>query len=106
MLLRESSGVCPKMDFRSTFGSKPSLQGSKVFENNLFSVELEKVETGSIGGPRILKINGCLERCKERPNVVILMEMLAEDIDYYSRHSLYCKFLDLKISLQFLETWA
>lgn len=34
------------------------------------------------------------------------MEMLAEDIDYYARHSLYCKFLGLKISLQFLDMWA
>lgn len=106
MLQGDSSGVCPKMDFRSAVGSKPSLQGSKVFDNNLFSVEPEKAMSRSAGGLRIPKINGCLERCAERPNVVIPMEMLAEDIDYFSRHSLYCKFLGLKISLQFLDSWA
>jgi len=32
--------------------------------------------------------------------------MLAEDIEYYSNHSLYCKFLGMRSSLQFLESWA
>jgi hypothetical protein len=58
------------------------------------------------GGSRITKINGCLERCKERPKLVIPFEMIAEDVEYYSKHSLYCKFLGLRVSLQFLENWA
>ena len=32
--------------------------------------------------------------------------MIAKDIEYYSKHSLYCKFLGPGVSLQFLETWA
>ncbi|XP_059066214.1 uncharacterized protein LOC131857556 [Cryptomeria japonica] len=32
--------------------------------------------------------------------------MIAEDVEYYSKHSLYCKFLGLRVSLQFLENWA
>lgn len=34
------------------------------------------------------------------------MEMLADDIEYYSRHSFYCKFMGLRVLLQFLESWA
>ena len=58
------------------------------------------------GGSRIKKINGFLERCKERPKLVIPFEMIAEDVEYYSKHPLYCNFLGLRVSLQFLENWA
>ena len=58
------------------------------------------------GGSRITKINGFLERCKERPKLVIPFEMIAKDVEYYSKHLLYCKFLGLRVSLQFLENWA
>ena len=37
---------------------------------------------------------------------MIPFELIAEDVEYYSRHSLYCKFLGLRVSLQFLENWA
>ena len=61
---------------------------------------------GALNASRITKTNGCLERCKERPKLVIPVEMIAEDVEYYSQHSLYCKFLGMKVSLQFLEVWA
>lgn len=32
--------------------------------------------------------------------------MIAVDVEYYSHHSLYCKFLGIRVSLQFLEVWA
>lgn len=32
--------------------------------------------------------------------------MINEHVEYYSRHSLYCKFLGLKVSLEFLGNWA
>ena len=34
------------------------------------------------GGSRITKINGFLERCKERPKLVIPFEMIVEDVEY------------------------
>ena len=37
---------------------------------------------------------------------MISFELIAEDVEYYSRHSLYCKFLGLRVSLQFLENLA
>lgn len=64
------------------------------------------MESNFSGGSHISKINGCLESYKERPKLVIPIEMIAEDIEYYSKHSLYCKFLGMRVSLQFLETWA
>ena len=33
------------------------------------------------GGSRITKINGFLERCKERPKLVIPFEMIAKDVE-------------------------
>lgn len=55
---------------------------------------------------RISKINGCLERCKDRPKLVIPPKMIVDDVEYFSKHSLYCKFLGMRVSLQFLENWA
>ena len=37
---------------------------------------------------------------------MILFELIAEDVEYYSRHSLYYKFLGLRVSFQFLENWT
>ncbi|XP_059076672.1 uncharacterized protein LOC131875950 [Cryptomeria japonica] len=102
----DSSRGGPGMDFRLAFGSKPSTLGTKVFDNNLFASDQEMNSSGLSGGPRVTKINGCLERCKERLKLVIPMELLADDIEYYSKHSFYCKFMGLRISLQFLESWA
>ena len=61
---------------------------------------------GPYNGSRIMKTNGCLERCKEREKLVVLVEMIMEDVEYYSHHSLYCKFLGMRVSLQFLEVWT
>lgn len=36
----------------------------------------------------------------------IPLEMIAEDVEYFSKHSLYYKFLGMRVSLQFLENWA
>ena len=32
--------------------------------------------------------------------------MIADDVNYYLQHSLYCKFLGMRVSSQFLEVWA
>lgn len=93
----------PAMDFRATVGSKSPSQSMKTFNNNLFSLDSG---SGSAGGSWIAKINGCLERCSERPRLVIPPEMIAKDVEYFSKHSLYCKFLGMRVSLQFLENWA
>ena len=79
---------------------------ARVFENALFSQHMDTSVSSLPGGSRITKINGCLERCKERPKLVIPFEMIAEDVEYYSNHLLYCKFLGMRVSLQFLEHWA
>lgn len=47
-------------------------------------------------GARILNINGCLERCKEWPKLVIPPKMIVEDVEYFSKHSLYYNFFGLK----------
>lgn len=96
------------LDFHAAVGSKPPPQGMKTFNNNLYSSD---VGSSSAGSSRILKINGCLERCSERPKLIIPPEMIAEDVEYFSKHSLYCKFLGMRVSLQLLEncaqrTWA
>ena len=78
-------------------------QGARVFDNVLYSQSSGATESNPSGGSRITKINGCLERCKERPKLLIPYEMIAEDVEYYTKHSLYCKFLGLRVSLQFLE---
>lgn len=76
----EDSQVPPAMDFHVAVGSSES--GSRT-----------------TGGSRIMKINGCLERCSERLKLVIPPELIAEDIEYFSKHSLYCKFLGMRVSL-------
>lgn len=107
MPIRESSGASPKMDFRSAaVGANSPSHALKVFNNNLFSPDLGLVGSGLSGGTWITKINGCLECCEERPKLVIPLEMIAEDIDYYSKHALLCKFMGMQVYLQFLESWA
>ena len=71
-----------------------------------FSQNTGVMDSSSPGGSWITKINGYLERCKERPKLVIPFEMIAEDVECCSKHLLYCKFLGLRVSLQFLENWA
>ena len=102
----EMAGKSSQMDFRVVVGSKVSNQGMKTFDNNLFVLKSGSANFGASNASRITKTNGCLERCKERPKLVIPVEMIAEDVEYYSQHSLYCKFLGMKVSLQFLEVWA
>ena len=100
----ERMGRGPQMDFRAAIGSASSNQGMKTFDNNLFAPN--NADLGPSNGSRVSKTNGCLEKCKERPKLVIPVAMIAEDVEYFSNHSLYCKFLGLRVSLQFLEAWA
>lgn len=99
----ETSKASPDMDFRATMGLKSPSHSVKTFDNNLFA---SYSGIGSAGGSRISKINGCLERCSERSRLAIPPEMIAEDVEYFSKHSLYCKFWRMRVSLQFLENWA
>ena len=102
----ETAVLSPRMDFWAALGPRYSNQGMKTFDNNLFTPNSENVDLGLSNGSRITKTNGCLERCKERPKPVIPVEMIADDVEYYLHHSLYCKFLGMRVSLQFLEVWA
>lgn len=77
----ETSEASTKLDFRSECGLKLSAHGGNVFDNTLFSLETKMNDLGPTSGSQITKINGCLERCKERPKLIILMEMLANDIE-------------------------
>ena len=96
----------PGLSFHEVVGMNMADQEGRAFENALFSQNTGVMDSSLSGGSRITKINGCLERCKERPKLVIPFEMIAEDVEYYSKHSLYCKFLGLRVSLQCLENWA
>ena len=87
-------------------GPKYSNQGMKTFDNNLFVPNSRNADLGASNGSRIMKTNGCLQRCKERPKLVIPVVMIVEDVEYISHHSLYCKFFGMRVSLQFLEVWA
>ena len=85
----ETAGKSSQMDFRAAVGSKVSNQGMKTFDNNLFVSKPGSADLGASNASRITKTNGCLERCKERSKLVILVEMIAEDVEYHSEHSLY-----------------
>ena len=102
----ETATKSPCMNFREALGPKVLNQGMKTFDNNLFIQNSETVDAGPSNGSRIAKTNGCLERCKERPKLVVPVEMIADDVEYYSHHSLYCKFLGMRASMQFLEAWT
>ena len=93
MAKEETSKVEPGLSFHEAVGMNMVGQEVKAFENALFSQNIGVMDSNSVGGSWITKINGCLERCKERPKLVIPFEMIAEDVEYYSKHSLYCKFL-------------
>ena len=100
---RETTVLSPRMDFWVALGPKYSNQGMKTFDNNLFTPNFGNVDLGLSNGSRISKTNGCLERCKERPKLVVSAEMIADDVEYYSHHSLYCKFLGMRVSLNSLR---
>ena len=91
----EPSRAEPGLSFPEAVGMNAAGQEVRAFENALFSQNTGVMDSSSPGGSQITKINGCLERCKERPKLVIPFEMIAEDVEYYSKHSLYCKFLGL-----------
>lgn len=58
------------------------------------------------GGPRIPKTNGCLERSQDRLFLVIQPKSIADDIEYYLKHTLLYKFIGMQACLPFLESWA
>ena len=60
--------------------------------NNLSSVGNASLSKGSF---RIKKINGCLERSDDRPMLIIQSEQISEDVEYWGKHALICKFLVL-----------
>ena len=60
----------------------------------------------SKGFVRIKKMNGCLERSDDRPVLVIQPEIISEDVEYWGKHALICKFLGLRLSLPVLESWV
>ena len=55
--------------------------------------------------PTMKKINGCLPRAQDCPVLVIPPDLVEEDVSYWSRHALICKFLGIHIPLSTLEAW-
>ena len=43
----------------------------------------------------IKKMNGCLERSKDRPVLVIQLEKISKDVEYWGKHALIYKFLGI-----------
>ena len=56
-------------------------------------------------GPTMKKINGCLPRAQDHTVLVIPPELVEEDVSYWSRHALICKFLGIRIPLSTLKAW-
>lgn len=68
------------MEFCAAVGSKHPLQNMKTFFNNIFSLD---PGSESASSSLLMKINGCLKRCSERPKLVIPPKMIVEDIEYF-----------------------
>ena len=51
------------------------------------------------------KVNGCFPRSHDRPVLVIPPADVMEDIEYWTKHALICKFLGIWIFLSTLEAW-
>ena len=54
---------------------------------------------------KLKKVNGCFPRSHDFPVLVIPPADVMEDIDYWTKHALICKFLGIRISLSSLEAW-
>ena len=54
---------------------------------------------------KMKKVNGCFPRSHDRPVLVIPPADVMEDIEYWTKHALICKFLGIRISLSALEAW-
>ena len=67
-------------------------EGAKGQINNLSSVRNASSSKGSF---RIKKINGCLEQSDDRPMLIIQPEQISEDVEYWGKNVLICKFLGL-----------
>lgn len=102
----ETFGYTTTLDFRTPLGTKSPSPLMRVVENNLFHNDSRVGRFAPSQGPQIPKINGCLERCKERLVLVIQPKSIVEDVEYFSKHAFICKFMRMRVSLQFLEWWA
>ena len=51
------------------------------------------------------KFTSCFPRSHDRPVLVIPPADVMEDIEYWTKHALICKFLGIQIFLSALETW-
>ena len=76
---------------------------SKDLNGNPQSGEGESSPKGMF---RLKKVNGCLQRAKEQLILVIQLEQVLEDVEYWSNHALICNFLGLRVSFPVLESWA
>lgn len=47
-----------------------------------------------------------MERSHDRPILVIQLELIEEDINYFTNHALTCKFMGIQVPLLSLESWA
>ena len=57
-------------------------------------------------GPNMKKVNGCLPRTQDCAVLVIPPDLVEEDVSYWSRHALICKFLGIHIPFSTLEAWS
>lgn len=54
---------------------------------------------------KMKKVNGFFPCSHDRPILVIPPMTVMEDIEYWTKHALICKFLGIWISLSALEAW-
>ena len=54
---------------------------------------------------KLKKVDGCLPCSHDHHVLVIPPADVMEDIEYWTKHALICKFLGIRISLSSLEAW-
>ena len=54
---------------------------------------------------KLKKVNGCFPCSHDHPVLFIPLANVMEDIAYWTKHALICKFLGIWISLSALEAW-
>ena len=89
-----ASRVSKGLTLARAFGCDESSLGVRSQEKEPFYVSKHQ---------KLTKVNGCFPRSQDRPVLVIPLEAVIEDVDYFATHALTCKFLGIRISLSALE---
>ena len=70
----------------------PSILRRGVVEGQIENLPSGVNASSSKGSVYIKKTNGCLERSDDRPVLIIQPEQISEDVEYWGKHALICKF--------------